>query len=44
MNRPDLIASFAAGLVSFISPCVLPLLPAYLSMLSGLAVKEFAGS
>jgi cytochrome c-type biogenesis protein len=43
MNQPDLIAAFAAGLVSFISPCVLPLLPAYLSLLSGLTVKELSG-
>lgn len=27
--------AFAAGLLSFISPCVLPLVPAYLSYLSG---------
>jgi cytochrome c-type biogenesis protein len=43
MNQPDLLAALAAGLVSFISPCVLPLLPAYLSILSGLTVKELAG-
>ncbi len=43
MNQPDLIAALAAGLVSFISPCVLPLLPAYLSLLSGLTVKELSG-
>lgn len=30
----------AAGLLSFLSPCVLPLLPAYLSYVSGLAVPE----
>jgi len=43
MNQPDLLAAFAAGLVSFVSPCVLPLLPAYLSLLSGLTVKELSG-
>ena len=43
MNQPDLIAAFAAGLVSFISPCVLPLLPAYLSLLSGVTIKELSG-
>ncbi len=42
MNQPDLVAALAAGLVSFISPCVLPLLPAYLSFLSGVTVKELA--
>lgn len=31
---------FAAGLVSFISPCVLPLLPGYVSVVSGVAVED----
>ena len=30
-----LLTSFAAGLVSFLSPCVLPLVPAYLSYIAG---------
>lgn len=33
---------FAAGLVSFISPCVLPLVPAYLSAVSGVSFEELA--
>jgi cytochrome c-type biogenesis protein len=32
--------AFAAGLVSFLSPCVLPLLPAYLSFMTGLTTAE----
>jgi cytochrome c-type biogenesis protein len=32
--------AFAAGLVSFASPCVLPLLPGYLSFISGASVGE----
>ena len=36
-------AAFAVGLVSFISPCVLPLVPGYLSAISGLSVAELAG-
>lgn len=32
--------AFLAGLVSFLSPCVLPLVPGYISMLSGLGVEE----
>lgn len=32
--------AFLAGLVSFVSPCVLPLVPAYLSFLTGLSVEE----
>jgi cytochrome c-type biogenesis protein len=34
------IAAFAAGFVSFISPCVLPLVPGYLSAVSGLSLTE----
>lgn len=33
-------AAFGAGLASFFSPCILPLLPAYLSMLSGYSASE----
>lgn len=32
--------AFLAGLVSFVSPCVLPLVPAYLSLLTGASVEE----
>ena len=35
--------AFAAGLVSFISPCVLPLVPVYISYVSGVGVEQFAG-
>ena len=34
------IAAFIAGLVSFLSPCVLPLVPGYISMLSGIGVDQ----
>lgn len=34
------LAAFGAGLASFFSPCILPLLPAYLSMLSGFSACE----
>ena len=34
------IVAFGAGLISFLSPCVLPLVPSYLSMMSGLGVAE----
>ncbi len=33
-------AAFSAGLLSFFTPCILPLLPAYLSMLSGFSASE----
>ena len=35
-----IIAAFAVGFVSFISPCVLPLVPGYLSAVSGLSLAE----
>jgi cytochrome c-type biogenesis protein len=35
-----LSAAFIAGLVSFLSPCVLPLVPGYISMLSGIGMEQ----
>ena len=35
-----MISAFAAGLLSFLSPCVLPIVPGYLSYMSGLEVAE----
>src|SRR6187200_2166307 len=37
------IAAFAVGFVSFISPCVLPLVPGYLSAVSGVSIAEMRG-
>ena len=37
MADPSLPLAFAAGVVSFLSPCVLPIVPGYLSYMSGLA-------
>jgi cytochrome c-type biogenesis protein len=34
------IAAFAVGFVSFVSPCVLPLVPGYLSAVSGVSLPE----
>ena len=39
-NLPLPIAAFMAGLVSFLSPCVLPLVPGYVSLISGVGVEE----
>jgi len=33
------IAAFLAGLISFLSPCVLPLVPGYISLISGASVE-----
>jgi cytochrome c-type biogenesis protein len=39
-GAPSILLAFAAGLVSFISPCVLPLVPGYLATVSGLSADE----
>jgi len=36
----QLLIAFGAGVISFISPCVLPLLPGYLSMMSGYSAAQ----
>lgn len=36
----QLVIAFGAGIISFISPCVLPLLPGYLSMMSGYSAVQ----
>src|SRR6202050_1751067 len=36
----SVFAALLAGLVSFLSPCVLPLVPGYISMLSGIGVEQ----
>jgi cytochrome c-type biogenesis protein len=40
MRDPSIPIVFLAGLVSFLSPCVLPLVPGYLSYMSGLGATE----
>lgn len=39
-SLPFPIAAFLAGIVSFLSPCVLPLVPGYVSLISGASVEE----
>ena len=34
------LAAFVAGLISFLSPCVLPLVPGYVSLISGAGIEE----
>jgi cytochrome c-type biogenesis protein len=36
----SIFAAFVAGIISFLSPCVLPLVPGYISMLSGIGVEQ----
>src|SRR5215469_3852726 len=40
MTDVSLLGAFLAGLVSFLSPCVLPLVPGYISMLSGVGMDQ----
>jgi cytochrome c-type biogenesis protein len=39
-SLPLPLAAFVAGLISFLSPCVLPLVPGYVSLISGVGVEE----
>jgi cytochrome c-type biogenesis protein len=38
-----LFVAFAAGLLSFLSPCVLPLVPSYIGFLTGMSLPEASG-
>lgn len=40
MADVTLVAAFGAGLLSFISPCVLPLIPGYISYVSGMSLED----
>jgi cytochrome c-type biogenesis protein len=43
MEPVSLIAAFVAGLLSFVSPCVLPLIPGYISFISGVTLEDMRG-
>jgi cytochrome c-type biogenesis protein len=38
----NVIVAFGAGMLSFLSPCVLPLVPGYLSLMSGVSTTQLA--
>jgi len=40
MTDVSIVGAVLAGLVSFLSPCVLPLVPGYVSMLSGIGLEQ----
>ncbi len=42
VHHISFFAAFSAGLLSFVSPCVLPLVPSYLSYITGLSVEQLA--
>ncbi|HTQ09824.1 MAG TPA: cytochrome c biogenesis protein CcdA, partial [Fimbriimonadaceae bacterium] len=43
-NLPLPLAAFLAGVLSFLSPCVLPLVPGYVSLISGSSVEDLQSS
>jgi cytochrome c-type biogenesis protein len=42
-DNPTIATAFAAGVLSFVSPCVLPLIPGYLSFISGVTLDDMQG-
>ena len=44
VNQVSLVAAFLAGVVSFISPCVLPLVPSYVTFITGVSFDELTAS
>jgi cytochrome c-type biogenesis protein len=43
LSLASFATAFAAGLLSVLSPCVMPLMPAYLSLISGISVEGLRG-
>ncbi|HKW86582.1 MAG TPA: cytochrome c biogenesis protein CcdA, partial [Nitrospiraceae bacterium] len=44
LPHASLLAAFSAGLLSFVSPCVLPLVPSYLMYITGLSLDQLSDS
>ena len=42
MGHVTLLTAFVAGVVSFLSPCVLPLVPGYISFISGMSLEDLS--
>ena len=40
MDDPTILIAFSAGLASFIAPCILPMIPAFLAYISGTTLTE----
>ena len=40
MENVSFVIALGAGILSFLSPCVLPLLPSYLSFITGISLDE----
>jgi cytochrome c-type biogenesis protein len=43
-NEIGILVAFVAGLVSFVSPCVLPLVPSYLTFITGISLEDVQSS
>ena len=43
LSSTGMIAAFTAGVISFLSPCVLPLVPGYVSFVAGHSITERSG-
>lgn len=44
MTEINFIVAFTSGLLSFLSPCVLPVIPSYLSFISGVSLEDMTGA
>jgi len=44
MTEINFLVAFTSGLLSFLSPCVLPVIPSYLSFISGVSLEEMTGA
>jgi len=42
MTDPTILIAFSAGLASFIAPCILPMIPAFLAYISGTTLTEIS--
>ncbi|MFQ6037342.1 MAG: cytochrome c biogenesis CcdA family protein [Candidatus Aminicenantales bacterium] len=38
----SVLVAFSAGLISFLSPCILPLIPSYLAFITGISLEELS--
>jgi cytochrome c-type biogenesis protein len=43
MDQINIVTAFVFGLLSFISPCVLPIIPGYISFISGYSLSDMTG-
>ena len=44
MNEPTFFLAFLAGVASFLSPCVMPLIPSYVTFITGMSFEELTSN